>query len=365
MLAGCPQPKTASLADQGVRRSICARIMPSRKSAACLGKSSDRNRTWSDLSGTSTRLPGRGASHSAGKDGPGRPFDMRNETSGKAAPFFTDAALAVNVLPSPSMSNTCRWGTKRLAIKLIARATAAIHSPNSSLSSEIIVITRQLLRTAGRSPHIILPRQQAIRIRLATQLDHHLRRALAAVVKFDCGQDAEEITFFDRRTSLRRTERRCDRSRVSWQYRPLSQKLFQAGWSHTGQCSDHCRRRNQGIDLRLSGEDRHERQGTFDQRRRQPDHESKLIRMRKRCLSWRISKARGAVERHLVLGWIGLRRCPPPDNAVGIAPGSLLIGAKTGKQICQHVLRSEVEIDAGGLRHEGDENFCFIQSIVK
>ncbi len=151
MLAGCPQPKTASLADQGVRRSICARIMPSRKSAACLGKSIDRNRTWSDLRRRSTRLPRSADSQSAGRDGSGRPFDTRNETSGKAVPFFTNAVLAVNVLPSPSMSNTCRWGTKRLAIKLIARATAAIHSPNSSLSSEIIVITRQLLRSAGRS----------------------------------------------------------------------------------------------------------------------------------------------------------------------------------------------------------------------
>src|SRR5215475_14266988 len=34
------QPNTASLADHGVRRSTCARIIPSRKSVALFGKSS-------------------------------------------------------------------------------------------------------------------------------------------------------------------------------------------------------------------------------------------------------------------------------------------------------------------------------------
>ena len=41
---GALQPNTASLALHGVRRSICARTMPSRKSAARAGSSSGRNR---------------------------------------------------------------------------------------------------------------------------------------------------------------------------------------------------------------------------------------------------------------------------------------------------------------------------------
>src|ERR1700731_251641 len=254
MLAGCPQPKTASLADHGVRRSICARIMPSRKSAACLGKSSDRNRTWSDLSRTSTRLPRSMVPQSAGRDGSGRPFDMRNEISGKAMPFFTDAILAVNVLSSPSIRNICRRGMKRPAIKSMARATAAIHSPNSSLSSEIIAIIRQLSWTAARSLHIILPRQDAIGILLTAQPDHHLRRGLAAVVELDGGDDAKRIALFDRRTRLRRTERSCYRKLVCWQRRPLSQKLLQRQWRHARQGSDNLGRRNQGIDLRQPAE---------------------------------------------------------------------------------------------------------------
>src|ERR1700676_2414807 len=367
MFEGGLQPKTASVAVQGVRRSICARTMPSRNSRALRGKSSDRNRTWSDLSRNSTWLPRSVLSQSAGSEGSGRPLDRRNETSGKATPFFTDTALARNVFSSPSTSNICRWGIKRLAIKLVARATAAIHSPNSSLSSEIIAIIRQLSWMASRSPHFVLPRQHAVGILFFffVQPDHNLRRGPTAVAEFDRCQDTKRITFFDRRTCLRRAERRCDRSHVSWQRRPFSQKLFQAGWRHSGQCRNHLGRRNQDIDLRQTAEDCHERQGAIDERRRQPENQSKFVHMRKWCLSWRISKTRSAVERHLVLGWTGLRRCPPPDNAVGIAPGILLIGTKTGKQICQQFLRSQVEIDEGGLRHEGDENFCFVQSIVK
>src|ERR1700704_553782 len=336
MLEGGLQPKTASAAVQGVRRSICARTMPSRNSTARRGKSSDRNRTWSDLSRNSTWLPRSVVSQSAGREGFGRPFDRRNETSGKAAPFFTSAVLAVNVSPSPSMSNICRWGIKRLAIKLMARATAAIHSPNSSLSSEIIAITRQLSWTASRRLHFVLPRQDAIGIlRADQQPDHHLRRGLAAVVEFNRGQDAKEVTFFNRRPCLCRTERRCDRSHVSWQRRPFAQKPFQARRSHAGQCRDHLWRRNQDIDLRHTAEDGHERQGAIDQRRRQPEDESKFVHMRKRCLSWRISEARGAVERHLVLGGFGLRGRPPPDNAVGILRRIFLVSAQPVKPICQ------------------------------
>src|ERR1700731_3798796 len=149
--------------------------MPSRKSTARFGKSSDRNRTSSDLSMISTRLPRSALSQSAGSEGLGRPFDVRNETSGKAAPFFTGAALAVSVSLSSSISQICRWTINRLAVELTAPATAAIHSPNSCLSSEIIAIIRQLSCTAGPTLHFILPRQDAIGSVLATQRDHDLR----------------------------------------------------------------------------------------------------------------------------------------------------------------------------------------------
>ncbi len=151
------QPNTASFAVQGVRRSIWARIMPSRNSIARFGKSSDRNRTWSGLSKISTRLPRSVASQSGGREGIGRPFDSRNETSGKAAPFFTGAALAVKLLASPSTRSICRCCTKRPTIELMARSTATIHSPNSSLSSEIIATIRKLWWTAGRRLHFVLP----------------------------------------------------------------------------------------------------------------------------------------------------------------------------------------------------------------
>ncbi len=54
---GAVQPNTASPAPHGVRRSICARTMPSRKSAARAGSSSGRNRKRFGCSTISTRLP--------------------------------------------------------------------------------------------------------------------------------------------------------------------------------------------------------------------------------------------------------------------------------------------------------------------
>src|SRR5882757_2470846 len=149
IVEGGLQPKTTSSAVQGVRRSICERIMPSRKSTACLGKSSDRNSTWPDVSTTSTRLPRSVASQSAGKEGVGRPFKRRNETSGKAGPFCADVALAVNVLPPPSLIKICRWRTYRLIMELTTPATAAIHSENSALSSEIIAINPPPVSAGG------------------------------------------------------------------------------------------------------------------------------------------------------------------------------------------------------------------------
>src|SRR6476469_1733950 len=54
---GALQPNTASLALHGVSRSICARTMPARKSAARAGSSSGRNRKRFGCSTISTRLP--------------------------------------------------------------------------------------------------------------------------------------------------------------------------------------------------------------------------------------------------------------------------------------------------------------------
>ena len=54
---GALQPKAASFAVHGVRRSICARTTPSRNSVARCGNSSGRNRKRAGRSFSSARLP--------------------------------------------------------------------------------------------------------------------------------------------------------------------------------------------------------------------------------------------------------------------------------------------------------------------
>ncbi len=147
------QPKIASLAVQGVRRSIWARIMPSRKSTARLGNSRGRNRTLSDFINTSRRLPRNAASHSAGSAGSGRPCDRRKTTSGNAASFCPEVCRAVRALSSPSIIWICRGRTTRSVAASTAPATAVIHSPNRTLISAIIVIRISPASATGGSSH--------------------------------------------------------------------------------------------------------------------------------------------------------------------------------------------------------------------
>jgi hypothetical protein len=153
------------------------------------------------LSRNSTRPPRSALSQSGGSEGLGRPLARRNETSCKASLFFTGAALAVKQPSSPSTSQTCRRGIRRPVIEPTAKATAAIHSPKNSLSSEIIASTPKLSSTIGCRFHRVPPRQHAIRILLTPQVDHHLRRGLAAIFESDGGADTKEVALLDRGTN--------------------------------------------------------------------------------------------------------------------------------------------------------------------
>ena len=85
--AGELQPNTASLTVQGVRRSICARIMPSRKSRSLARKVEQMRH---DVDGLHLHLDAAAAKRRCpfvDSGGCGLPPSRRNETSGNVAPF--------------------------------------------------------------------------------------------------------------------------------------------------------------------------------------------------------------------------------------------------------------------------------------
>ncbi len=162
---GCVMPNTASLAGHGVRRSIWARIMPCRKSVACLGKSMARNSTWSDRMRMSMRLPRSAASHSGVRAGSGRPCRRRNEACGSKAP--AEVTRAVKLSLSPSTNRMRRCDAMRAVTAWTTAATAAIHSPKRSFSSEIIAFKALFAfadarsrRPAMTTPGMGLPRRE-------------------------------------------------------------------------------------------------------------------------------------------------------------------------------------------------------------
>ena len=132
VVAAVARGKTVHVADHGVRRSIWARIMPSRKSAACLGKSIARNSTWSGLINMSMWLPRSAACHSGVRAGTGRPCTRRNEVCCSTAPFPIDVSRAVKLCPSPSTNRMRRCGTIRTATVDRELATFGPPQPGST-----------------------------------------------------------------------------------------------------------------------------------------------------------------------------------------------------------------------------------------
>src|SRR3954470_4923067 len=183
LATGGLQPNTASQAFHGVSRSICARTMPSRKSAARTGNSSGRNRNRFGCRSISTRLPLNSGARLAAEKLPSANASCRGRFSD--LPAVSTAKLPL----SCSISRIRRGDDTRSNAAITAAATLSVQPRrNVPMGCRNFIANSWSSGPLRRGSTVggVAPRQYTIGlIALVEKQDYDLRGAAPSALEID------------------------------------------------------------------------------------------------------------------------------------------------------------------------------------